>query len=354
MNNLKTGILLTLLTLLLVFLGSALGGQQGAIIAFGFAVIMNGSAYWFSDRVVLRMYKAQEVSETQSPELYGVVSDLAQRARIPMPKVYLIPSPALNAFATGRNPEHAAVAITEGLLGTLDRHELAGVVAHELSHVKHRDILIGTLAATIAGAISMLASMAQWGAMFGGFSRGGDSRGGQHLRGAHRFDRGGVRRVAGADGDLALARIPGRRRRGAAAWRPHGPHLGIAQARAGGAARAPGRQPRHRASLHRESAERRPHEQVLQHASPHRGAHPSAPGDDRVATSLASLTPPTPRRVPVRSHGTHSTASTGIAPSPTSRCMPRSATGTSPGASAPSPPSLRTARCACAGASMRC
>ena len=178
MNNLKTGILLTLLTLLLVFLGSALGGQQGAIIAFGFAVIMNGSAYWFSDRVVLRMYKAQEVSETQSPELYGVVSDLAQRARIPMPKVYLIPSPALNAFATGRNPEHAAVAITEGLLGTLDRHELAGVVAHELSHVKHRDILIGTLAATIAGAISMLASMAQWGAMFGGFSRGGDGRGG--------------------------------------------------------------------------------------------------------------------------------------------------------------------------------
>ena len=178
MNNLKTGILLTLLTLLLVFLGSALGGQQGAIIAFGFAVIMNGSAYWFSDRVVLRMYKAQEVSETQSPELYGVVSDLAQRARIPMPKVYLIPSPALNAFATGRNPEHAAVAITEGLLGTLDRHELAGVIAHELSHVKHRDILIGTLAATIAGAISMLASMAQWGAMFGGFSRGGDSRGG--------------------------------------------------------------------------------------------------------------------------------------------------------------------------------
>ena len=178
MNNLKTGILLTLLTLLLVFLGSAFGGQQGAIIAFGFAVVMNGTAYWFSDRMVLRMYKAQEVSEAQSPELYGVVSDLAQRARIPMPTVYLIPSPALNAFATGRNPEHAAVAITEGLLSTLDRHELSGVLAHELSHVKHRDILIGTLAATIAGAISMLANMAQWGALFGGFSRDGGGRGG--------------------------------------------------------------------------------------------------------------------------------------------------------------------------------
>jgi len=178
MNNFKTGILLTLLTLLLVVVGSALGGQQGAIIAFVFALLMNGSAYWFSDRVVLRMYKAKEVSEAEAPELYGVVSDLTQRARVPMPRVYVIPSPALNAFATGRNPEHAAVAVTEGLLKVLDRHELAGVMAHELSHVKHRDILIGTLAATIAGAISMLASMAQWGAIFGGFSRDGGGRGG--------------------------------------------------------------------------------------------------------------------------------------------------------------------------------
>jgi len=127
---------------------------------------------------VLRMYKAKEVSEAEAPELYGVVSDLTQRARVPMPRVYVIPSPALNAFATGRNPEHAAVAVTEGLLKVLDRHELAGVMAHELSHVKHRDILIGTLAATIAGAISMLASMAQWGAIFGGFSRDGGGRGG--------------------------------------------------------------------------------------------------------------------------------------------------------------------------------
>ena len=178
MNNLKTGILLTLLTVLLVVAGSALGGQHGALIAFVFALLMNGGAYWFSDRVVLRMYKAGEVSEAEAPELYGIVADLAQRARIPMPRVYVIPSQALNAFATGRNPKHAAVAVTEGLLRILDRRELAGVLAHELSHVKRRDILIGTVAATIAGAISMLASMARWGAMFGGFSRDGEGRGG--------------------------------------------------------------------------------------------------------------------------------------------------------------------------------
>jgi heat shock protein HtpX len=178
MNNLKTGILLTLLTVLLVVAGSALGGQHGALIAFVFALLLNGGAYWFSDRVVLRMYKAGEVSEAEAPELYGIVADLTQRARIPMPRVYVIPSQALNAFATGRNPKHAAVAVTEGLLRILDRRELAGVLAHELSHVKHRDILIGTVAATIAGAISMLASMARWGAMFGGFSRDGEGRGG--------------------------------------------------------------------------------------------------------------------------------------------------------------------------------
>ncbi len=181
MNNLKTGILLTLLTVLLVFAGHALGGPQGAMIAFAFALLMNGWAYWFSDRMVLRMYKASQVTEADAPELYGIVADLTQRARIPMPKVYLIPSPALNAFATGRNPKHAAVAVTQGLLGILDRNELAGVLAHELAHVKNRDILIGTVAATIAGAISMLSSMAQWGAMFGGFSRDGGGRGGNIL-----------------------------------------------------------------------------------------------------------------------------------------------------------------------------
>lgn len=177
MNAMKTGILLTLLTALLIWLGALFGGQAGMLIAFGFALIMNVSAYWFSDRVVLRMYRAQPISEAEDPELYGIVADLSQRARIPMPKVYVIPSDALNAFATGRNPRHAAVAVTRGLRGKLDRNELTGVLAHELSHVKNRDILIGTVAATIAGAISMFASMAQWGAIFGGFGSDDDEGG---------------------------------------------------------------------------------------------------------------------------------------------------------------------------------
>ncbi len=173
MNNLKTGILLTLLTVLLVFAGGSLGGQSGALIAFGFALLMNVGAYWMSDKIVLRMYRAQEVSEAEQPDLYNAVADLAQRAQLPMPKVYVIPNEGLNAFATGRNPSHAAVAVTEGLLRNLDREELQGVLAHELSHVKHRDILIGTIAATLAGAVGLLATMARWGAIFG-TGRGGD------------------------------------------------------------------------------------------------------------------------------------------------------------------------------------
>ncbi len=177
MSNLKTAFLLVLLTVLFVGIGTALGGQQGALIALIFAAVMNLGAYWWSDKVVLRMYKAREVSEADAPELYSIVADLTQRARMPMPRVYVIPSPALNAFATGRNPEHAAIAVTDGILGVLDRSELTGVLAHELSHVRHRDILIGSVAATIAGAITFMASMARWSALFGGFSRDND-RGG--------------------------------------------------------------------------------------------------------------------------------------------------------------------------------
>ena len=177
MSNLKTGILLVLLTVLFVGVGTALGGQQGALIALIFAAVMNVGAYWWSDKVVLRMYKAREVTEVDAPELYSIVADLSQRARMPMPRVYVIPSPALNAFATGRNPEHAAIAVTDGILGVLDRSELTGVLAHELSHVRHRDILIGSVAATIAGAIAFMASMARWSALFGGFSR-DEGRGG--------------------------------------------------------------------------------------------------------------------------------------------------------------------------------
>lgn len=181
MNNVKTALLLIALTGLLVFTGAALGGPRGAMIAFTFAVVLNLGAYWWSDKVVLRMYRAREVTEADSPQLFGAVADLAQRAQLPMPRVYVIPSPGLNAFATGRNPANAAVAVTDGLLRHLDRSELAGVLAHELSHVRHRDILIGTIAATLAGAVTMLASFARWGAIFGGYGNRGGNGGGNIL-----------------------------------------------------------------------------------------------------------------------------------------------------------------------------
>src|ERR1041385_7716397 len=171
MNTTKTIILMVGLTVLLVFVGGALGGRQGIIIAFMFAMAMNLFSYWFSDKMVLRMYNAQEVTEAEAPMLWGVTHDLALKMNMPMPKVYVIPSDAPNAFATGRNPSHAAVAATEGILRMLTREELTGVMAHELGHVTNRDILIGTIAATIAGAISMLAHMAQWAMIFGGGGR---------------------------------------------------------------------------------------------------------------------------------------------------------------------------------------
>ncbi len=178
MNTLKTTLLLGGLTLMLIYGGMALGGQEGMIIAFIFALVMNFGAYFYSDKMVLSMYKAQEITERESPEIFDMVRQLSRKAEIPMPKVYRIPSDQPNAFATGRNPEHAAVAVTDGITRILDRDELAGVLAHELGHVKNRDILIGTIAATIAGAISMLASMAQWGMIFGGRS---DDRGGNPI-----------------------------------------------------------------------------------------------------------------------------------------------------------------------------
>ncbi len=176
MNNLKTGLLLVVLTALLVWLGALFGGQQGAVIAFAIALVMNGVSYWFSDRIVLKMYRARPVEEAEAPQLYGMVADLAQRAGMPMPKLYVIPSQTPNAFATGRSPKHAAVAVTEGIVRLLDREELQGVLAHELSHVGHRDILIGSVAATIVGAIGMLSSMARWGAILGMGRGGGDDR----------------------------------------------------------------------------------------------------------------------------------------------------------------------------------
>lgn len=177
MNIAKTAALMTGLTVLLVFAGGALGGRSGMILFFIIAAGMNLFSYWFSDKIVLKMYKAKEVTEGEAPELYGVVRDLAARANMPMPKVYVIPSEAPNAFATGRNPNHAAVAATRGTLRLLDREELTGVLAHELAHVRNRDILIGTIAATIAGAISMMATMAQWAMIFGGGRRDGNNGG---------------------------------------------------------------------------------------------------------------------------------------------------------------------------------
>lgn len=179
MNTTKTVVLMAGLTALLVLAGGAFAGQQGMTIAFVFACAMNLFSYWFSDKIVLRMYNAKEVTEVEAPVLYGITRDLAMRMNLPMPRVYVIPSDALNAFATGRNPKHAAVAATEGILRILTREELTGVMAHELGHVTNRDILIGTIAATIAGAISMVANMAQWAMIFGGGrSSDRDERGG--------------------------------------------------------------------------------------------------------------------------------------------------------------------------------
>jgi heat shock protein HtpX len=177
-NVLKTGLLLGVLTALFVLGGRAIAGEQGMIIGFVVAALMNFFSYWFSDKIVLAMYGAQPVDEAQAPGLHAMVRRLATRAQIPMPRIYVIPSDTPNAFATGRNPQHAAVAVTEGTMRILDEDELEGVLAHELSHVTNRDVLISTIAATLAGAITYLAHMAQWAAFFGGRSRDDEEGGG--------------------------------------------------------------------------------------------------------------------------------------------------------------------------------
>jgi heat shock protein HtpX len=167
-NILKTTVFLALLTGLFIAVGGLLGGRSGMVMALVFALIMNFVSYWFSDKIVLKMYGAKPLGEGDLPVVQRIVRKLATQANIPMPKLYLLPSESPNAFATGRNPQHAAVAVTEGILRIMDERELEGVLAHELSHVLNRDILISTIAATVAGAISMLANMAHWGMMFGG------------------------------------------------------------------------------------------------------------------------------------------------------------------------------------------
>jgi len=179
-NIFKTALLLAVLTVMLVLLGGAFGGQQGMLVAFVLALLMNFASYWFSDKMVLAMYGAQPVEEAQAPGLHAILRRLATRAGIPMPRVYLIKADTPNAFATGRDPQHAAVAVTEGIMRLLDDDELEGVLAHELSHVKNRDVLISTIAATLAGAITYLAHMAQWAAMFGGRTRDDEEGGGSN------------------------------------------------------------------------------------------------------------------------------------------------------------------------------
>ncbi len=168
MNTLKTATLMVALTLLFVWAGAALGGQSGMTFALIFALAMNAFTYWFSDKLVLKMYRAKEVSRAEAPELYEMVRRLSSKAGLPMPRLYIINQPQPNAFATGRNPDHAAVAVTTGIMRLLSAEELEGVIGHELAHVKHRDILIGTIAATVAGALSYLAHIAQWAMIFGG------------------------------------------------------------------------------------------------------------------------------------------------------------------------------------------
>jgi heat shock protein HtpX len=177
-NSIRTGILLAGLTILMMIIGNLLGGRQGTIIAFVFAVIINFGSYWLSDKIVLRIYRARPVSEAEAPQLHRLVRQLSQQAGLPMPKIFVIPSESPNAFATGRDPNHAVVAVTQGILGLLTEDELKGVLGHELAHVKHRDILIGSIAATMAGAIMMIAYMARWAALFGGFGDRDDDGGG--------------------------------------------------------------------------------------------------------------------------------------------------------------------------------
>ena len=176
-NWIKSFLLLTALTILFIWIGGIIGGQTGMVIAFILAFLMNFFSYWYSDKIVLAVYRAKPISENEAPELYSIVRELAAKAGIPVPQIYIIPSPQPNAFATGRNPEHAAVAVTSGILQLLNREELKGVLGHELGHVIHRDILIQSVAATVAGAIMLLASMARWATIFGGFSRDDDNGG---------------------------------------------------------------------------------------------------------------------------------------------------------------------------------
>ena len=213
-NMFKTAFLLTAMTLLLMFFGRYFGGQNGMFLALAFAAVMNFVSYFYSDKIALAAYRAQPVTREELPRAYAAVERLTQKIGIPMPKIYVIPTESPNAFATGRNPSHASVAVTHGILGLLNDEELEGVLAHELGHVNNRDILISSVAATLAGAITMLASMGRWAMLFGGYGgRDRDRGGGGGLTGSADADRRPDRRDNDSACGLALARISGRRHR---------------------------------------------------------------------------------------------------------------------------------------------
>ncbi len=177
-SRIRTTILLALLTVLIIWIGNMIGGRQGMVIAFIMALVMNMGSFWLSDKIVLAMYHAQPIDEHENPQLVQIVRELAQEANLPMPRIYMIPEDSPNAFATGRNPEHAVVAVTSGIMRILTPAEIKGVLAHEMSHVRNRDILVSSIAATLAGAIMILAHMAQWAAIFGGGRSSDGDRGG--------------------------------------------------------------------------------------------------------------------------------------------------------------------------------
>ncbi len=181
MNNLKISLMMVILMALFMWVGYLVGGQSGMVLAFGLAVVMNVGSYWFSDKIILKIYRAREVTELDHPRLFRVINQVVAKAMMPTPKVCIVPSKAPNAFATGRNAEHAVIAVTEGILEILDEDELEGVIGHEIAHILNRDMLIGTIAATFAGAIGILASIARWGAIFGGYSRNNNRGGGLGL-----------------------------------------------------------------------------------------------------------------------------------------------------------------------------
>ena len=275
-STLKTAVLLAFLSGLLIVAGGALAGRGGVIIAFGFAVLMNVGSYWFSDKIVLRMYRANPVGPDHP--LHRITARLAQKAGLPMPKVYLIPDMSPNAFATGRNPQNAAVAATEGLLRLLPEPEVEGVIAHELAHVKHRDILISTVAATIGAAITMLAHMAY----FIPIGSRDDDRGGIESAGGAGDD---PARTDGRDdhsaGDFAAARVWRRSRRRGDCGLADGPRVGAAANRVSRETDPDGRQPGHGAHVHHEPVRRRRHlEAVLQPSADGR-AREGADGAER-------------------------------------------------------------------------